>query len=226
MLFSLLLAGIAVFLSIPVFSGKGKLMNTDNIKKDKVNVFKKWIRILYALMMVMLLVMAFLNFAEKVAYTQVDIYEFTEDYMGKDEVLHPAGEQHTREEMQEILIPTESYGSLCAASSTMPPYKLVETQHPVNEQYSFVEKVISYKTAHLLNFICFGLCMALFIGLYIFTNIMTDKEAQKKARAAASSPVRPSMPNGAFDFSDYKDEVEVGPDMIDDISQQDPQGDK
>ena len=97
MLFSLLLAGIAVFLSIPVFSGKGKLMNTDNIKKDKVNVFKKWIRILYALMMVMLLVMAFLNFAEKVAYTQVDIYEFTEDYMGKDEVLHPAGEQHTRE---------------------------------------------------------------------------------------------------------------------------------
>ena len=67
--------------------------------------------------------------------------------------------------------------------------------------------------------------MAVVLCLFIFINRMTDKELQKKngqGRNSAKGPVRPSMPKGAFDFSDYKDEVEVKDDMFDDVKQEIP----
>ena len=104
MFFSLLMVVIAVFLAYSVFTGKGKLMAVENIKKDKIGTYKKWLRILYAVMMVIVLLMAFFNFVEKVAYVQTNYYEFTEDYLGADEKVHPAGESHPTDEMIEILI--------------------------------------------------------------------------------------------------------------------------
>ena len=217
MFFSLLMVAIAVFLAIPVFTGKGKLMATENIKKDKIPTYKKWLRILYAVMMVIVLCMAFFNFVEKVAYVQTNYYEFTEDYMGADEKMHPAGESHDTDEMIEILVPTESTaGSLCAPADTSAlPYKYTGTTYTLDERYAFVGS-IPYQTAHILNFVGLGVSLVVVLALYIFINKMTDKDAQKKSaqkKNAAKGPVRPSMPKGAFDFSDYQDEVDVPADF-------------
>jgi|GEM_PF-1991670 len=224
MFFCLLMVAIAVVLAIPVITGKGKLMSTENIKKDKIPTYKKWLRILYAIMIVIVLLMAFFNFAEKVAYVQEHFYEFTEDYLGADDVIHPAGEKHNVDEMREILIPTETTtGSLCAPADTSTlPYKYVGTTYTLDERYSFMG-FISYQTARIMNFIGLGLSLIIVFTLFFFINRMTDKEAQKKnSRTAKQNPVRPSMPRGAFDFSDYKDEVEVKDDMFDDVPQEAP----
>ncbi len=225
MFFTILMLVVAVVIAIPVITGKGKLMSTENIKKDKIPTYKKGLRIFYAVMLVVVLLMAFFNFAEKVAYVQTHYYEFTEDYLGKDEKVHPAGESHTTEEMLEILIPTEATtSSMCSpADPATLPYKYTGTTYTLDERYSFMG-FIPYQTAHVLNFIGLGVSMAIILGLFIFINRMTDKELQKKNQQAKNTkgPVRPSMPKGAFDFSDYKDEVEVQDDMFDADSQEAP----
>ena len=221
MFFTLLMLVVAVVVAIPAFTGKGKLMSTENIKKDKIPTYKKWLRILYAVMLVIVLLMAFFNFVEKVAYVQTHYYEFTEDYLGVDGKVHPAGESHTTEEMLEILIPTESSGSMCAPADTSDlPYKYTGTTYTLDERYAFVG-FVPYKTAHVMNFVGLGLSMVIVFCLFFFINRMTDKKAQQQnSRAAKRDPVRPSMPRGAFDFSDYKDEVEVEPDMFEDVKQE------
>lgn len=217
MFFCLLLVVIAVVVAIPAITGKGKLMATENIKKDKVETYRKGLRIFYAVLAVVALVMAFFNFAEKVAYVQTHYYEFTEDYVGQDGLTHTAGESHPTDEMLEILIPTEATGSLCAPSENSDPlpYKYSHTTYTLDERYSFMS-FFPYETARILNFICLGVSMAIILALFIFINRMTDKEVQKKnqrAKNAAKGPVRPSMPSGAFDFTDYQDEVEVPADF-------------
>ena len=216
MFFSLLLLFVAVVVGIPALTGKGKLMSTENIKKDKIPTYKKWLRIFYAVILVVVLIMAFFNFVEKEAYTQTHYYEFTEDYLGADGLTHPAGESHPTEEMIEILNPSESSGSLCATSDSEPlPYKYTGTTYTLNEKYAFLG-FVSYQTARILNFVGLGISMAIILGLFVFINKMTDKQAQQKnSRAAKRDPVRPSMPKGAFDFSDYQDEVEVSADFED-----------
>ena len=223
MFFSLLMVVIAVFLAYSVFTGKGKLMAVENIKKDKIGTYKKWLRILYAVMMVIVLLMAFFNFVEKVAYVQEHFYEFTEAYVGADGVTYAPGEPHTVDEMREILIPTESTtGSLCAPADTSElPYKYTGTTYTLDERYAFVG-FVPYRTAHILNFIALGLSMAVVLALFIFINKMTDKEAQRKnyqSKNGSKGPVRPSMPKGAFDFSDYQDEVEVAADFADEAQE-------
>ena len=96
MFFCLLMLFVAVVVAIPAFTGKGKLMSTENIKKDKIPTYRKWLRIFYGILFVIVLLMAFFNFAEKVAYVQTHYYEFTEDYLGADGQVHPAGESHPR----------------------------------------------------------------------------------------------------------------------------------
>ena len=223
MFFTLMMVGIAVFLAIPVFTGKGRLMAAENIKKDKLATYKKWLRILYALLMVVALVMAFFNFVERVAYVQTHYYEFTEEYLGADGATYAPGEPHTVDEMREILVPTESTtGSLCAPADTSElPYKYTRTDYSLDERYAFVG-FIPYRTARVMNFVILGVSMAVVLALFIFINRMTDKEAQKKnnqAKNAAKGPVRPSMPKGAFDFSDYQDEVEVPADFADEAQE-------
>lgn len=223
MFFSLLMVVIAVFLAYSAITGKGKLMATENIKKEKIDTYKKWLRILYAIMTVIVLCMAFFNFVEKAAYTQTNYYEFTEDYLGADEKVHPAGESHPTDEMIEILIPTESTtGSLCAPVDTSElPYKYTHTTYQLDERYAFLD-FIPFQTARILNFVGLGLSLVVVLALFIFINKMTDKEAQKKSaqrKNAAKGPVRPSMPKGAFDFSDYQDEVEVAADFADEAQE-------
>ena len=223
MFFTLMMVGIAVFLAIPVFTGKGKLLAVENIKKDKLATYKKWLRILYAVLMVVALVMAFFNFVERVAYVQTYYYEFTEEYVGADGVTYAPGEPHTVDEMREILVPTESTtGSLCAPADTSElPYKYTGTTITLDERYAFVG-FIPYQTARIMNFVILGVSMAVVLGLFIFINKMTDKEAQKKnaqKKNAAKGPVRPSMPKGAFDFSDYQDEVNVPADFADEAQE-------
>lgn len=223
MFFSLLMVVIAVFLAYSAITGKGKLLATENIKKDKIDTYKKWLRILYAVMMVIVLCMAFFNFVEKVAYVQTHYYEFTEDYLGADEKVHPAGESHPTDEMIEILIPTETTtGSLCAPADTSElPYKYTGTTYTLDERYSALG-FIPFQTARILNFIGLGVSMVVVLGLFLFINRMTDKEVQKKnaqKKNTAKGPVRPSMPRGAFDFSDYKDEVDVPADFADETQE-------
>lgn len=225
MFFCLLMLFVAVVLAIPVITGKGKLMSTENIKKDKIAAYKKWLRVFYAVLLVIVLVMAFFNFVEKVAYVETRHWEFTEDYVGQDGLTHPAGEAHTTDEMLEILIPTETAsGSLCAPadSSASYPYKYTGATYTLDERYSFLS-FVPYQTAHVMNFVGLGLSMALVFGLFFFINRMTDKKAQQRnSRASKRDPVRPSMPRGAFDFSDYQDEVEVKDDRFDDVKQEIP----
>ncbi len=224
MFFSILMIAIAVVLAIPVITGKGKLMSTENIKKDKIPTYKKWLRILYAIMIVIVLFMAFFNFVEKEAYVQTHYYEFTEDYLATDEQVHPAGEVHTVAEMQQLLVPSESSGgSLCAPAQGDPlPVKYVRTDTALQEKYAFLG-FIPYQTARIMNFVGLGLSMVVVFGLFFFINRMTDKKAQQQnSRAAKRNPVRPSMPRGAFDFSDYKDEVKVKDDMFSDAGSEKP----
>ena len=44
MMFCIVLLAIAVYLAIPVFTGKGKLLTTENIKKDKIDAYVKYMR--------------------------------------------------------------------------------------------------------------------------------------------------------------------------------------
>lgn len=214
MLFCIILLAIAVYLAIPVISGKGKLLAVENIKKGKEKTYVKYLRLIYLVLLIAVLLMAAFNFVEQVAYETTYHYEFTEDYEGADGVVHPAGESHTATEMREILIPTESSGSLCApADASTQPYRYTETTHTLKARYGFLS-FLPYETAHVLNFISLGLSMITVVGLFLFINLMTDKEAKKKAQAARTSPVRPSMPKGAFDFSDYEDEVQVPADSL------------
>ena len=174
-------------------------------------------------MLVVVLLMSFFNFAEKVAYTQTHYYEFTEDYLGADEKVHPAGESHPTDEMIEILIPTESSGgSMCAPVDTSElPYKYTGTTYTLDEKYSFVS-FIPYQTARILNFVGLGVSLVVVLALFIFINKMTDKDLQKKnyqKKNSSKGPVRPSMPKGAFDFSDYQDEVEVPADFADEAQE-------
>ena len=223
MFFSLLMVVVAVVLAIPVITGKGKLLATENIKKDKIATYKKGLRILYAILILVVLCMAFFNFVEKEAYVQTNYFEFTEPYVGADGVTYAAGEPHTTEEMREILLPTETSQSLCSPVDTESlPYRFLETTYTLNERYAFLG-FVPYRTAHILNFVILGISMAIIFALFVFINMMTDKEAQKKnSRAAKQNPVRPSMPKGAFDFSDYQDEVEVRDDRFDNEPQQIP----
>ena len=216
MFFCLLMLFVAGVVAIPAFTGKGKLMSTENIKQDKIPTYRKGLRILYGVMFVVVLAMAFFNFVEKVAYVQTNYYEFTEDYLGADGLVHPAGESHPTDEMIEILIPTESSGSMCATTSSEPlPYAYTGTTYSLDERYAFVG-FVPYQTAHIINFIGLGVSMAVVLVLFVFINKMTDKKAQQKnSRSAKRDPVRPSMPKGAFDFSDYKDEVNVAADFAD-----------
>ena len=218
MMFSFLLIVIAIVVAVPAITGKGRMLNTEYIKKDKVTSYKKWMRLIYGLMALVALTMAFFNFVEKEAYTQTHYYEFTESYVGKDGVTYPAGEKHSVPEMLEIIKDEDkpASNSLCAPVDTEAlPYRYVETTYTLQEKYqnSFL-KAISYKRARILNYVMLGVSMAVIFTLFLFMNLMTDKKAQKKAREQANSPVRPSMPKGAFDFSDYKDEVEVTPDKF------------
>lgn len=218
MLFSILLIVIAVVVGVPAVTGKGRLLNTENIKKDKVVTYKKWLRLIYGLMALVILVMSFFNFVEKEAYTQTHYYAFTEPYAGKDGITYAAGEKHSVAEMLEIIKNEDkpASNSLCAPVDTESlPYRYVETTYTLQERYqdSFL-KAIPYRTARVLNYVTLGVSMAVIFTLFLFINLMTDKAAQKKARQQANSPVRPSMPKGAFDFSDYKDEVEVAPDKF------------
>ncbi len=223
MFFCLLLLIVAGLLAVPVFTGKGRLLSTDNIKKDKLAKYKKWVRVLYAVMMVVVLFMAFFNFVEKVAYVQTNYFEFTEPYVGSDGVTYAPGEPHTTEEMREILLPSETSQSLCSPVDTESlPYRFIETTYTLSERYAFLD-FVPYRTAHILNFVALGISMAVIFALFVFINMMTDKEAQKKnAQAKSKGPVRPSMPKGAFDFSDYQDEVEVNDDRFDDEPQEIP----
>ena len=68
---------------------------------------------------------------------------------------------------------------------------------------------------YLVATVSLSIVFYIVFALFFFINRMTDKEVQKKKAQAKNSPVRPSMPKGAFDFSDYKDEVEVGADFED-----------
>ena len=224
MFFSILMIAIAVVLAIPVITGRGKLMSTENIKKDKIPTYKKWLRILYAIMIVIVLFMAFFNFVEKEAYVQTHYYEFTEDYLATDEQVHPAGEVHSVAEMQELLVPSESSGgSLCAPAQSDPlPVKYLRTETTLKEKYSFLG-FVSYQTARILNFVGLGLSLVIVFCLFFFINRVTDRKAQQQnSKSAKKNPVRPSMPRGAFDFSDYKDEVEVKDDRFDYEPQQIP----
>lgn len=224
MFFSLLMLFVAGVLAVPVITGKGKLMTTENIKKDKIPTYKKWLRIMYAVMIVMVLAMAFFNFVEKVAYEQVHHYEFTEDYLGADGQVHPAGESHTVSEMQQLIVQTESSGgSLCAAADSEPlPVQYTGTDINLVEKYAFLG-FVPYETARIMNYVGLGLSLVIIFGMFFFINRMTDKKAQQQnSRAAKRDPVRPSLPRGAFDFSDYKDEVEVKDDMFDGVKQEIP----
>lgn len=218
MMFSFMLIVIAIVVAVPAITGKGRMLNTEYIKKDKVATYRKWMRLIYGLMAVVALVMAFFNFVEKEAYAQTHYYEFKETYVGKDGVTYPAGEKHSVAEMLEIIKDEDkpASNSLCTPTDTDAlPYQFVETTYTLQEKYqnTFLSS-ISYRTARVLNYVALGLSMAIIFTLFLFMNMMTDKAAQKKAREQANSPVRPSMPNGAFDFSDYKDEVEVTPDKF------------
>lgn len=223
MFFSLLMVVVAVVLAIPVITGKGKLLATENIKKDKIATYKKGLRILYAILILVVLCMAFFNFVERVAYVQDYFYEFTEDYLGADGQTHPAGESHNVAEMREILIPTEeTTGSLCSpADPATLPYKYTGSTTTLDPRYAFVG-FMPYETARIMNFVGLGFAMVVVLILFIFINRMTDKEAQKRnaqKKTAAKGPVRPSMPKGAFDFSDYQDEVEAPADFADEPQQ-------
>ena len=222
MMFCIVLLAIAVYLAIPVFTGKGKLLTTENIKKDKIDAYVKYMRLIYLALFIVVLLMAAFNFVEQVAYTTEHHYEFTEDYTGADGNVYPAGEDHTTAQMQQILVPTESSGSMCApVDPETVPYRYTGTTHTLKEQYSFLS-FLPFETVHVLNFITLGLSMLIIVGLFIFIQRFTDKEQKKKAKATRNSPVRPSMPRGAFDFSDYQDEVEVKDDMFEEEQQAKP----
>ena len=95
MMFSFLLIVIAIVVAVPAITGRGRMLNTEYIKKDKVASYKKWMRLIYGLMALVALAMAFFNFVEKEAYVQTNYFEFTEPYVGADGVTYAAGEPHT-----------------------------------------------------------------------------------------------------------------------------------
>ena len=211
MFFSLIMLAVAVYLAKPVFTGKGKLLEADHIKEGKEKAFKRYARLIYAGLFIAVLLMASVNYVTNVGYTAVYHYTFTEDYTDADGILHPKGEENTADEMSAINMvqdesSSSSSGSMCATTSSETasnPYEYTGTTYTLSKEWlSF----ISYSTAKILNYVILGITMALVIGLFIFINMMTDKEAKKKDEAAVVTAQR-RMPDGAFNFDDYEEEI-------------------
>lgn len=198
----LIMIFVAIYLAKAVFTGKGKLMEAENIKKDKVVQYKKIIRLLYTGMFVMTILVALVNVAGSYGYTQDYQYKFIEEYTDADGIVHPVGEVNTLDEMRAInWVQTESAQStsMCAASSTESvPYELDMLEPTLNWSWM---SFLSFRALEVLNYICMGISIALVVAIFVVINKFTDKNAKEKAQQVAAGR-RPSMPKGAFDFED------------------------
>ena len=196
----LIMVFVAGYLAKAVFTGKGKLLEAENIKKGKEQEYKKYLRLLYTGMFVMTILIALVNAAGTYGYTVEYEYTFTQDYTDADGIVHPAGVPHTLEEMQQInYVQSESTGSLCAVGSQETiPYEAKQLPPQLNWPWMHF---LPYQALVVLNYVCMGISVLLVIGIFVFINRYTDKEAKAKAQAAAAGQ-RPSMPKGAFDFED------------------------
>ncbi len=198
----LIMIFVAIYLAKAVFTGKGKLMEAENIKKDKVEQYKKIIRLLYTGMFVMTILVALVNVAGSYGYTQDYQYKFIEEYTDADGIVHPVGEVNTLDEMRAInWVQTESAqsSSMCAASSEESvPYELEMLEPTLNWSWM---SFLSFRALEVLNYICMGISIALVVAIFVVINKFTDKNAKEKAQQVAAGR-RPSMPQGAFDFED------------------------
>lgn len=198
----LIMIFVAVYLAKAVFTGKGKLMEAENIKKDKVAEYKKIIRLLYTGMFVMTILITLVNVAGTYGYTQDYQYRFIEEYTDADGIVHPVGETNSLDDMRAInWVQTESTEStsLCAVSSTESvPYTYEALEPTLN--WSWLG-FMSFKALEVLNYICMGLSVAIVVAIFVVINKYTDKNAKEKAQQVAAGR-RPSMPKGAFDFED------------------------
>lgn len=204
----LIMIFVAIYLAKAVFTGKGKLMEAENIKKGKVEEYKKVIRLLYTAMFVMTILVSLVNIGGTYGYEQNYQFTFTEEYTDADGIVHPIGEQHTYDEMLEInwaqTESDDSSSSLCAVSSTeTAPYTYETLEPTLNWEWM---GFISYNALVVLNYICMGLSVVIVVAIFVVINKYTDKNAKEKAQQAAVGR-KPSMPSGAFDFEegDFED---------------------
>lgn len=200
----LMMLFVAVYLAKPVFTGKGKLLEAENLKEGKEQDFKKYLRLLYTGVFVMSLLIGFVNIASEYGYTRANLITFTQDYVDNHGVEYKAGEVYSEEELiakEFELVPStqQQSASLCAPVPQQElPYS-VEQQEPVLkwQWLSF----LPLATMLVLNYVFMGISVLLVVGIFVVMNIYTDKEKKAKAQEAAVGR-KPSMPSAAFDFDE------------------------
>ena len=105
------LLAVAVYVAIPVFTGKGKLMQLQYIKEGREKATRKGLRIAYLVMFICSLLMAGVTYIENNQFTvQSYTCTFTEDFTAADGTVYTNG--------QTVDLTPEEYQALASTDTT------------------------------------------------------------------------------------------------------------
>ena len=213
---SLILIVVAVYVAKPAFTGKGKLMTIEHVKKDKEKTAKKGLRVAYLVMFFCSLCMIGVNYLQNTAFP-IESYKvtFNEAYTAADGTTYEAGqvENMTAEQMNALYtVPeseTESTSSsgtgscMSAANVASVPctYESVYGSTNITEKIPGADINAKYKLVRIMSTVLFCISLSDIVFLMIFINKMTDKKEKAKAQTASTGR-RVSMPSNAFRFDE------------------------
>ena len=217
---TIILAVVAVYVAKPAFTGKGKLMEIENVKEGKEKIAKKGLRICYLVMFFSSLLMILVTLFQNRGFT-VNSYTvtFNDAYSVPGGTSYEKGQEvvMTAEELNALYTSNTSDSSSSSSSSSSgfscapsaSNYVAVPCKYaPIYETTEYSEKLPGkdaaekYQFIRTMSVILFGISLADIIFLLVFTNKMTDKAKKQKAQERAQTGRRPAMPSGAFNFDE------------------------
>ena len=226
-LFTLILLAISGYVLYSAFTGKGRLYSVDNIKEEKIPLFRKILKPLYLALGIILLLMACTSAYQNIVYSDVT-YQFGKDFpvyfadrVDADGNILDKDGKVTSMRIDGIY----TYNEMSSVFSTLKQPEVPEGETPVyaeaakdasgeilymglgesapgqNETYAKLRSVISYRATQILTWILMGIALAMVISLFVLMNRFTDKEKAAKAKAKARTGSA-SLPSSAFEFED------------------------
>ena len=200
-------------------AGKGKLFSLENIKDECKDKIRKYLRILYAALGVIVLLMAVVNFGQSVLYSNAIVeYEATDAYKTEfadvitDGTVEYGGMTYRVEGKHTMSClgggasaNVQNYYSASPVLDENGNAVYVSTIGSVRSDAndgSFLSKLyraISSKAMSILSYVFMGLAVLCVVAIFVLINKFTDKEKLAKTRAQQTGA---SMPSGAFQFDE------------------------
>ena len=220
-IFPLVLLGIACYVLYSAITGKGKLFATDNIKEDKVADFKKWLRLIYAGLGVVMLILALLSAYQKVLFCDVECKlsdtfktDFADSITADGTVADSSLQVDTVYAYSDLYTQVSALGKSIQSQHVDFPrgddgdyvyLGIGETPSARNETFTKLRNVFSNRVSNILTWVFMGLALLIVAGVFIRTNRFTDKEKLEKAKQQSRSGGS-TLPSSAFDFEEKESE--------------------